>query len=496
MHRIALCLPFVVSLACDAKPTDAKTEPKPDTKVDSKADANPESKTDTEVEPKTDPKPGAAATRLTGHVELPGDQKLEFRATLQPGDDGYSGTIDIPMQGAKGIALSKVTVTDSQIGFALENGATWKGTIGDDGKIACSFSQSGMEMKCSMVLADDAAFAALEPKRLQTPVAPFPYDSKDIEWDAGEGVHLAGTVVTPKGAGPHPAVVFISGSGQQDRDETLLGHKPFAVLADKLARSGIASLRYDDRGAGKSTGDLTMLTMTLEADDAASALDQLRKTDGIDPKRIGIVGHSAGGVIGPIVAAKRPKDVAFLVLIAGTGVVGKALHKKQAEALMKAGGAPQAEIDKASKTNEAVYKILASDKSEEQRTAALREILGESGIEGPAADLQVAALNSVWFRDFLEHDPGPALEKTTCPVLVLNGELDMQVLAAQNVPAIEAALAKGGNTDITVERFPGFNHLLQAAKTGMPDEYATIETTMDPKAISVIDTWVRAKTGV
>ncbi len=503
---------LVLCLACDssdagtatAKKGDANSEAKADAKTEAKVDATTDAKVETKAETKAEAKaPGATpaakpgtSLRLVGHVDLPGAQKLEFKAKLDKTPDGYTGAMDIPMQGAVGVPLTNISASQGELSFGLANGATWKASIAKDGTVSCAFSQAGADMTCSMQLVDDAAYAEAGPKRPQTPTPPFPYDTKDIEWDATEGVHLAGTVVTPRGPGPHPAVVFISGSGQQDRDETLLGHKPFAVIADKLARSGVASLRYDDRGVGKSTGDVNGLTMELEAGDAESALQQLAKTEGIDPKRIGFIGHSAGGVIAPLVATKRPTEVAFMVLIAGSGVTGKALHAKQAEALLKSAGLPQAQIDEANKHNEAIYEVLESKRSDVDRATALREVLKTAGVTGPAVDAQVEMVNSAWFRHFLAHDPAPVLEKVSCPVLVLNGELDLQVLPDQNVPAIEAALVKGGNGDITIKRFAGLNHLLQAAKTGMPSEYNTIETTMDQTALNVIDTWVRLKTGV
>lgn len=424
---------------------------------------------------------------VTGTVEVPG-APLQFQAKLQAGEPP-SGTISIPTQGANDVPLQGVQVSASKLEFALANGAKWSGTVVDDGTIECAFEQAGTKMPCKMDKVDEAAYAAAGPKRPQTPKAPFPYETEDVEWDAAEGVHLAGTITRPKGEGPHPAVVFVSGSGQQDRDETIMGHRPFAVLADRLARAGVATLRYDDRGVGKSTGDLESLSITKEAEDAGSALDQLRKADEIDPARVGILGHSVGGLIAPMLASQRPDDVAFVVLIAAPGVKGTKLHARQVEAVLAAQKAPQATIDAAKAGNAGMYAVIEKGGDLDE----IEKVLGEAGLSGPALKAQAKMVASPWFREFLTLDPVPALKKTKCPVLVLGGDLDLQVVAEQNVPAIEAALEAGGNEAVATHTFEGLNHMLQPAKTGTPDEYGTIETTIDEKALAEIESWITAQ---
>lgn len=497
----AFLFAVLVAFACDSKESTPSAEAKSDGKSDGKADAKAPATADdgSAAKPPQDAKAaddGATPTgdeprgpvRVVGTIEVPGTP-LEFQAQLEAGDPP-SGKISIPMQGAKDVPLQDVQVSTSELAFALANGAKWKGTIGADGKIECSFEQGGAKLPCTMETVDEAAFADAGPKRPQTPKPPFPYQTEDVEWDAGQGVHLAGTITRPEGEGPHPAIVFVSGSGQQDRDESIMGHRPFAVIADRLARKGIASLRYDDRGVGKSTGDLESLTVTKEAEDAGSALDVLRKADGIDPARVGILGHSVGGLIAPMLASKRPDDVAFVVLVAGPGVKGTELHARQVKALLEAGKAPQAAIDAATAGNAAMYAVVEKDGTAEE----IEKVLADAGLSGAALQAQAKMVSSPWFRELMTMDPKPALEKTQCPVLVLSGDLDLQVVAEQNVPAIEAALRAGGNTRVESHVFEGLNHMLQPAKTGMPDEYGQIETTIDEKALAELEAWVVAQT--
>jgi uncharacterized protein len=287
-------------------------------------------------------------------------------------------------------------------------------------------------------------------------------------------------------------VVLITGSGPQNRDEELMGHKPFLVLADHLTRQGIAVLRYDDRGVGKSTGSFASATSEDFAGDAWAAWQKLSTRPDIDPKRIGLLGHSEGGLIAPMLAAAHP-EIAFVVMLAGPGVTGEQIMLAQSAAIMKASGAPQAAIDANVSIQKQVFAILR----EETSTARIVERLGAIpvGTKEASAAL-VKQSSSPWLRFFAFYDPAPALAKVRCPVLALGGALDLQVLPDQNLPAIESTLKQGGNTDVTVVRMPGLNHLFQSAKTGLPAEYAQIEETMAPAALETITTWIRKRVGL
>jgi pimeloyl-ACP methyl ester carboxylesterase len=288
---------------------------------------------------------------------------------------------------------------------------------------------------------------------------------------------------------------MITGSGAQDRDESLLGHKPFLVIADRLTRSGVAVLRYDDRGFAKSTGDFSKATIADFAIDAEAASVWLRKQPGIDPKRVGLIGHSEGGVIAPMVAVKDPK-VAFIVMVAGPGApLGEVMRAQRAALGPAMGMAPET----TAKQQAVVDKMLAAMRgskddaeAEARALAVLRENAG--GFAGSPEQLPgiAKAFSSSWIRGLMDYDPGPTLAKVRVPILAVNGSKDMQVPAEQNLSAIRKATAK--NKDVSVVELPGLNHLLQTAPTGAAGEYADIEETVAPIALDTISNWVVAHT--
>lgn len=450
----------------------------------------------TEVAP---PAEGPAVLHIAGAIDVPGGTKLEYFAVLERADDGsYGGKLDIPAQGARGVDLADVEVDGEHVAFTLEQvKATWSATVSGEA-LSCSFSQMGVSLPCSMrrASAEDFAAATRAPARPQTPKPPFPYEAVDVEYDnAAAGVHIAGTLTLPKSEGPHPVALLISGSGAQDRDETIAGHKPFAVIADRLTREGVAVLRVDDRGVGGTSRGKADPTTDDFAGDVLAGVEFLAADPRIDPERIGLIGHSEGGAIAPLVAS-RSKKVAFVVLLAGPGVSGAELLVEQVGALAEATGATPEKIAAAKAAQKRVLEVVAEPGADlEAAKAKIRQILAESGEAPAAADAQIAALLSPWFRFFVSYDPAPALRKTRCPVLVLNGELDRQVVASQNVPAIEKALKRGGNRKVTVHRLDGLNHLFQPAETGGVEEYATIEQTIAPEALDLLASWVTTQVG-
>jgi hypothetical protein len=347
-----------------------------------------------------------------------------------------------------------------------------------------------------------------EARRPQTPKAPFPYKSEDVTYpNESARIILGATLTLPEGKGPFPAAVLITGSGAQDRDETLLGHRPFAVIADALTRRGIAVLRVDDRGVGKSTGSQADATSADFATDVAAGIAYLKTRPEVDPKRIGLVGHSEGGLIGPMVAAKSPEDVAYLVLLAGTGVNGAEILKAQSALILKAAGMPEGLVGAQSRLLAEILKVVAEEKDDKAAEARF-ELLTRAALAalpeadrkslaaqaGPSGKAQFLRVKSPWFRYFLTFEPKTALAKVRCPVLALNGDKDLQVPPEQNLPAIEAALKSSGNDRVTTRVLPGLNHLFQRCKTGAPSEYATIEETFDPAALKVVADWIVATT--
>jgi pimeloyl-ACP methyl ester carboxylesterase len=336
--------------------------------------------------------------------------------------------------------------------------------------------------------------------RPQEPKKPYPYNEEEVGYEnMRDGVKLAGTLTLPRGKGPFPAVLLITGSGPQDRNESLLGHKPFLVLADYLTRQGIAVLRVDDRGVGGSTGSTPNSTTENFAADVMAGIEFLKICKEIDPKQIGLIGHSEGGMIAPLVAAQNG-DVAFIVLMAGAGLTGEEILYKQGAMIMKANGASVDQLAKQRATQESMFKILKEEKDPAAAEKRLREELSKSLTEeekkkaGQTIAVHIKLSNTPWFRYFLTLDPRPALRKVKCPVLALNGENDLQVSANENLREIEAALKAGGNNDVTIARLPKLNHLFQTSQTGSPNEYIKIEETIAPVALKTIGDWILKRT--
>jgi len=353
---------------------------------------------------------------------------------------------------------------------------------------------------CSVAFGQDA--------RPQTPRAPFPYSSEEVTIPAGDGADhtLAGTLTVPEasvwGNGPHPAMVLVTGSGPQDRDETIMGHKPFAVLADYLTRRGIAVLRYDDRGVGRSTGSFADATVRGLASDARAAWSFLRDHPATDPARVGIGGHSEGGLIAPMVAADEP-GVAFVVMLAGPGVPGSEVLLFQSEFLMRAGGLAEDFIAENQSIRRAIFALVHEGADDATVLGEVERLMDMelAYMKDPEARRRMAQqalpqFAGAWAREFLTIDPADALSRVAVPVLALNGTLDTQVNADQNLIPIERALAAGPCPSATVVRLKNLNHLFQPAETGMFGEYGAIETTFDEAAMGLIAGWVSSVTGV
>jgi len=339
------------------------------------------------------------------------------------------------------------------------------------------------------------------PVRPQEPKPPFPYSSRDVSVESVPGVRLAGTILMPPGAGPFPAVVMVTGSGPQNRNEELLGHKPFLVIAEYLARHGIASLRYDDRGIAASTGNFAASTSADFADDAQAAVAFLRKQPGIAPAHVGIIGHSEGGLIAPMVAA-RDANVAFIVLLAGPGLPGDSILLLQAELIAKANGAPQAMIDTNLAVNSRLYAAVKGARDSADAIARVDAIADRMVASLPVVQqaqartqLQTvkAQVLAPWMQYFLKYDPRTSLRQVRVPVLALDGSLDLQVPPKADLAAIDSTLKRAGNRDYEVKELPGLNHLFQTAKTGSPNEYATIDETFSPAALQIIADWINAR---
>ncbi len=352
-----------------------------------------------------------------------------------------------------------------------------------------------------------------EANRPQTPKGPIPYNAKEVTFkNALAGIELVGTLSYPNSSKPLAAAILISGSGPQDRDETLLDHKPFAVLADYLNRKGIAVLRYDDRGVGKSTGTFDKATTSDFASDVEAAIDFLKTQSIIDPTQIGLIGHSEGGLIAPSVATKRP-EVAWIVLMAGPGVNGAEILFSQGQLIVAASGGDAKALRTQKTIQELTFEQVKELKPGDDVSAVVEDcaakILAQISKAGDAPEGDelvefrkaiieatrgvLTSVNTPWMRYFLAYEPGPALEKTNCPVLAINGEMDLQVDPKLNLPKIEAALKAGGNRDFKVQELAGLNHLFQNCTTGSPTEYASIEETLSAVFLDSIGSWIKAR---
>jgi uncharacterized protein len=411
-------------------------------------------------------------------------QHLAFH--LRTARDAWAGTMDVVDRSVTGIALAEIGFSGSKVSFRVPSiQGSYEGTLdAKSGVISGTWSQGGVQLPLGLRRAAPAA----APKRPQEPKPPFPYMAENVAYDNPQapGVRLAGTFTRPKEGGPFRTVLLITGSGPQNRDEALMGHKPFLVLADYLTRSGIAVLRVDDRGVGESTGNFKTATTADFATDTMAGVRYLLSRGDVDKKHIGLIGHSEGGAIAPMVAVKMP-EIAFIVLLAGPGVPGEQVIEDQTYQLsLLAGISPEI----AAQNRELEHKVLEavlSDTDAEKKVLALAA--GNPALEQRLKS-QLPGLMSPWYRYFLAYDPRPTLERVRCPVLALNGSKDSQVSPELNLPAIEAALHKGGNKDVTAEIVPGANHLFQDAKTGAVSEYSEIEETMSPTVLETIAAWV------
>jgi uncharacterized protein len=420
-----------------------------------------------------------------------GGAKLRLVFHIKNTKDGLTATLDSLDQGAMGIPVSTVTRDGATLKIVLKAiDGGFAGKISADLKtIDGTWTQRGNSLPLVLTLGKGKDAAMAPPKRPQNPVRPLPYREEEVSYENKvQGDTLVGTLTIPPGAGPFTAVLLITGSGPQDRDETLLGHKPFLVLSDWLTRKGIEVLRVDDRGVGKSTGVFGTATTADFATDVEAGVAFLKTRPEVNAKKIGLIGHSEGGIIAPMVAA-RNADVGFIVMMAGSGVPGDQILVEQRKLIAEAGGVSKEQAEKDAVEEREVLALVVKEKDSPELEKDLKAKLEADGNEAEMG-AQVKTLTSPWFRYFLAYDPGPALRKVKCPVLALSGEKDLQVPPAQNLSVIRKALEDGGNRNFEVVELPGLNHLFQTATTGSPGEYAGIEETISPVALGKISGWI------
>lgn len=431
---------------------------------------------------------GAMQLRLVFNINCPGDSLLE--ATLDSPDQGAS---DIPM-GVVSLMADSIRIDAPMLR------AYYIGKIHSETAIHGEWNQAGRSFELNLEKQGEK-FTLSRP---QEPNPPYPYTEEQVSFENKvQGFSLAGTFTYPSEGGPFPAVILISGSGPQNRDEELFGHKPFKVLADHLTRNGIAVLRYDDRGVGSSGGVIAGSTSEDYAVDARSAVDYLLKRDEVDPVKLGLVGHSEGGMISFMLASEY-EDIAFIIALAGPGVPGKTILLEQSETINRLSGVGESILQDNRIVMGKTYDLMIDNESYDVWQRNILEFT-TSYYAGKAANqysqqeieqIQQNLLGSVpeqayaWMRYFVMYDPSVYLSSIRCPVLALNGEKDCQVLAQQNIHSIGEQLLSSGNQDVIARILPGLNHLFQNCETGLPSEYGIIEETFNSQALTIISDWI------
>ena len=452
---------------------------------------------------------------LSGHWSgslTVGSTSLKLIFSITPnGASGYETKMAVPAQMPGQISCDQTTLrTDSLLIAVNAIGGTYAGKL-DASRTRTTgiWRQNGKQFPLDLIQTDTVT--VIRPAdRPQTPKPPFPYLSEEVAYDHAlipASAHISGTLTTPPGRGPVPVALLITGSGQQDRDETLFDHKPFAVLADYLTRRGIAVLRVDDRGTGSSSGGTYGLISADFAMDVVAGIDYLKTRADVNPKKIGLIGHSEGGMLAPMAAAQRPDDVAFMVLLAAPGVPGLDLLATQNTALLKSTG-----VDlRIAESYGTLYRTMAKaavdfpDSATAYQPAttafmnwratvppsAVAELTGATDEQssGRFVGVLMNAFRSPYMNHLLAYDPAVNISGIKCPVLALNGEKDVQVDAALNLTAIDRAVS-ATNKRVTTQVMPGLNHLFQHCKTCTVAEYSELTETFAPQALQLIGDWL------
>lgn len=448
---------------------------------------------------------------VSGSVSLPGGQRLGLDLLIGHDDDAAASArlgvkiqqiIAFPCLGSRDPETGVIELV-TNVGTPL----TFQLTPRDSpaGGYMASMSQNGMTFETEFTpnkAVGEADF--LTGKRPQTPRSPFPYETLEVRIPHQDGHLLAGELMLPNNVARPPVVVFITGSGPQDRDESLMNHQPFLVIADHLARNGIASLRCDDRGVGGSTGVFAQAITTDFATDVTAQVEWLAKRQDIDPSAIGLIGHSEGGVVAPIVAVSD-RRIAFIVLMAGTGIDGGEILSSQTRRIGELEGYSEETLVPMMVAHRALMTLVRNDASEPEIKAGYRTLLevqlnatfSEGLIDEDERAENLDSLDAAypdfltpWMDAFIKLNPVEYLSRVKCPVLALNGSHDVQVLLELNLPAIERSILEAGG-QVTTIAYPELNHLFQSSATGAISEYVEIDTTIEPIVLDDITRWIQ-----
>ncbi len=435
-----------------------------------------------------------------GVIEIPGNP-LRFVMHVKLKDDALMASADSPDQGVEGMVIDRISLDEGAVVFTMKNlGVEFKGLLSTDQQtISGDFNQGGLVFKLELRRGDTPQALYERP---QEPQPPYAYHVEEVVVNnAAAGIKLAGTLTRPNEGEPvKAAAVMITGSGAQDRDENIFNHKPFLAIADHLTQQGYAVLRLDDRGVGGSTGDFSQATTVDFVTDISAAVDYLKQRDDIPANKVGLIGHSEGGMVAPMLAAQRD-DLAFIISLAGPGVPIIELLAEQKYLIGKVMGHDTAMLATQKQKDLQFHAKLAKLNQEPAYTqvvkayfaASLKEQFTDEVRLSEQVESNVKVYDTPWFRFFIGYEPGPYLAQVKVPVLALNGEKDVQVEAQSNLAGIQASLQQAGHEDFTIRALPDLNHLFQTAQTGAVNEYNQISETFSPVALNVMSEWLNLR---
>lgn len=438
-----------------------------------------------------------------GTIDVGAQLRLVFNITDNKGH--LSGTMDSPDQKAVGIPCSKVTVRKDSLFVEIANiGGQYKGKRKDSVTIKGNWIQNGSKFPLEL----KRGTTTMIRNRPQEPKPPYPYNSEDvIYYNSDPSIQFGATITIPKDTLRHPSLLLITGSGQENRDEELFGHKPFAVIADYLTRRGYVVLRVDDRGVGQTTGDVEHATSEDFAKDVTAGIDYLRTRPEVDTLHMGLLGHSEGGMIAPMVAGIR-NDIQFIVLMAAPGVPITQLMEEQGSAVLKSMGTGTEAINKYVTLYRALLKAVITAKDSADLRNNISDtvihwimvtpadiVMGTTGIHDDASrehfiDMFTSLYRNTWYRYFLAYDPQPYLKKLSCKVLALNGDKDIQVISKSNLEGIRQSLSQSKSKDYEIQELPGLNHLFQSCLNCTVMEYGELTETINPDVLKAIGEWL------
>lgn len=427
-------------------------------------------------------------------LEVPGSE-LILKFTFEETPNGWKGYMSVPQQFAQNIPLSDVVFSANKLTFSLPAARiSYAGAWDDQKKEWNGTFTQGMQFPLILQRKEIEIKPQLRP---QEPKEPFTYISENINYkQEKENFAIGGTITFPKHTKPVAAIILISGSGQQDRNSEIFNHKPFWVIADYLSRNGYAVLRYDDRGVGETGGKIETATSENFADDVRAGIVYLKSRKEINPKKIYLAGHSEGGILALLAAQNNP-DVAGIISMAGLGIPGHELLMKQSYLIAQASGLSGALLEKSQNTNKAIYDLILKNTSDSELRIQVTKLFKESGLitDDNLIEEQFNMINSPWFKYFVKFDPAPYLAQIKIPILILNGEKDLQVPYASNIEGFNKAFAASGHKKYEIKTYPQLNHLFQTAQTGLVDEYGKIEETFNEQVLADMKTWLDKQSG-